>query len=401
MEHRKLGHSTLTVSALGLGCMSMSGTYGKSDDAQSIAVIHRALDLGDDPARLLRHVRVGAQRGAGRACAPGTASQRGPGNQVRPGAESRRGQPGRRAAGARPPGVRREPPAPGRRRDRPLLPASGRSQGADRGHGGRHGPADRAGEGAVPRPVRGRARDDPARARGASDRRRPARVLAALPAAGRGGAPDLPRARDHARGVLTARARIPLGPVSRARPRFPRTTGSASTPASRGRTSTTTAGSSAGSRRSRARRASRRPSSSWRGSSPRGTTSSRSPAPSGSRISRRTWGRSVSGCPPTTSGASTRPCPPAQQRVGVTPTRSSAASTCSGGTELRPDHEAALLRRVAERLTTGELVDALINSFGQNSRVATVVDDIFAVCAPGRRLFAPGSCPWREPWSKW
>ncbi len=46
MEHRKLGHSTLTVSALGLGCMSMSGTYGKGDDAQSIAVIHRALDLG-------------------------------------------------------------------------------------------------------------------------------------------------------------------------------------------------------------------------------------------------------------------------------------------------------------------------------------------------------------------
>ena len=46
MEHRRLGHSTLTVSALGLGCMSMSGTYGKSDDAQSIVVIHRALDLG-------------------------------------------------------------------------------------------------------------------------------------------------------------------------------------------------------------------------------------------------------------------------------------------------------------------------------------------------------------------
>ena len=46
MEHRRLGHSTLTVSALGLGCMSMSGTYGKSDDTQSIGVIHRALDLG-------------------------------------------------------------------------------------------------------------------------------------------------------------------------------------------------------------------------------------------------------------------------------------------------------------------------------------------------------------------
>jgi aryl-alcohol dehydrogenase-like predicted oxidoreductase len=46
MEYRPLGHEALRVSALGLGCMSMSGTYGKSDDATSIAVIHRALDLG-------------------------------------------------------------------------------------------------------------------------------------------------------------------------------------------------------------------------------------------------------------------------------------------------------------------------------------------------------------------
>jgi aryl-alcohol dehydrogenase-like predicted oxidoreductase len=46
MESRPLGHEALRVSALGLGCMSMSGTYGKSDDAASIAVIHRALDLG-------------------------------------------------------------------------------------------------------------------------------------------------------------------------------------------------------------------------------------------------------------------------------------------------------------------------------------------------------------------
>jgi aryl-alcohol dehydrogenase-like predicted oxidoreductase len=46
MHYRTLGNSTLTVSAIGLGCMSMSGIYGKGDDAQSIAVIHRALDLG-------------------------------------------------------------------------------------------------------------------------------------------------------------------------------------------------------------------------------------------------------------------------------------------------------------------------------------------------------------------
>ncbi|MBI4255759.1 MAG: aldo/keto reductase, partial [Candidatus Rokubacteria bacterium] len=46
MHYRKLGNSTLTVSAIGLGCMSMSGIYGKGDEAESIAVIHRALDLG-------------------------------------------------------------------------------------------------------------------------------------------------------------------------------------------------------------------------------------------------------------------------------------------------------------------------------------------------------------------
>jgi aryl-alcohol dehydrogenase-like predicted oxidoreductase len=46
MHVRKLGNGDLTVSAIGLGCMSMSGTYGKSDDEQSIAVVHRALDLG-------------------------------------------------------------------------------------------------------------------------------------------------------------------------------------------------------------------------------------------------------------------------------------------------------------------------------------------------------------------
>ncbi len=46
MEYRTLGHSALKVSALGLGCMSMSGVYGPGDDAESMTVIHRALDLG-------------------------------------------------------------------------------------------------------------------------------------------------------------------------------------------------------------------------------------------------------------------------------------------------------------------------------------------------------------------
>jgi aryl-alcohol dehydrogenase-like predicted oxidoreductase len=43
---RYLGRQGLTVSALGLGCMGMSQMYGELDDEESIATIHRALDLG-------------------------------------------------------------------------------------------------------------------------------------------------------------------------------------------------------------------------------------------------------------------------------------------------------------------------------------------------------------------
>jgi len=46
VEQRTLGKSALAVSAIGLGCMSMSNVYGKCDDAESIAVVHHALDLG-------------------------------------------------------------------------------------------------------------------------------------------------------------------------------------------------------------------------------------------------------------------------------------------------------------------------------------------------------------------
>ncbi len=44
MQRRVLGD--LTVSSIGLGCMGMSEFYGAGDDAESIGVIHRALDLG-------------------------------------------------------------------------------------------------------------------------------------------------------------------------------------------------------------------------------------------------------------------------------------------------------------------------------------------------------------------
>jgi aryl-alcohol dehydrogenase-like predicted oxidoreductase len=46
MEVRQLGRVGPTVSAIGLGCMPMSGVYGNTTDAEGIAAIHRALDLG-------------------------------------------------------------------------------------------------------------------------------------------------------------------------------------------------------------------------------------------------------------------------------------------------------------------------------------------------------------------
>ena len=47
-ERRRLGRSGPEVSAIGLGCMSLSGVYGTNDEEAGIAVIHRAIDLGVD-----------------------------------------------------------------------------------------------------------------------------------------------------------------------------------------------------------------------------------------------------------------------------------------------------------------------------------------------------------------
>jgi aryl-alcohol dehydrogenase-like predicted oxidoreductase len=46
MEYRRLGKSSLVVSALGLGCMGMSQSYGTPDDQESIATVHHAIDRG-------------------------------------------------------------------------------------------------------------------------------------------------------------------------------------------------------------------------------------------------------------------------------------------------------------------------------------------------------------------
>src|ERR687885_790592 len=46
MDHRNLGSEGLVVSSLGLGCMGMSEFYGTADEGESIATIHRAIELG-------------------------------------------------------------------------------------------------------------------------------------------------------------------------------------------------------------------------------------------------------------------------------------------------------------------------------------------------------------------
>ena len=46
MKQRTLGRQGLTVPAIGLGCMGMSDFYGGRDEAEAVATIHRALDLG-------------------------------------------------------------------------------------------------------------------------------------------------------------------------------------------------------------------------------------------------------------------------------------------------------------------------------------------------------------------
>ena len=244
MRHRQLGHSTLQASAIGLGCMSMSGVYGPGDDAESVPrhparpstsgssfvdssdmygwghneeLIGRAIQ--GHRAQVVLTTKFGQVR-----------SPDGKGDLVD-------GRPAYVQGG-----LRREPQAARRGQHRPLLPAPGGPEGADRGDRRRHGA-----------PATGRARCGPS----ASPRRTPDTDPAGPPDAPRS-APSTTSIRSstgcRGRGALavcrelgiTFVAYSPLGrslltgTIHAARPTCRRATGAASTRGSRTRTSTTT-----------------------------------------------------------------------------------------------------------------------------------------------------------------
>ena len=190
MDKRTLGTNGLEVSAIGLGCMSMTGGYSDRPDRQEMISLdpHRR-----GPRRhLLRHrrgLRPVHQRGARRRGPVAVPRRGGDRHQVRvpvrrrrqaerPVQPTRAHQAGRRRVAAAAPG----------RRDRPLLPAPGQPRRPDRGRRRRGQGTDRGRQGQALRHVRGGRRDDPSGARGPARDGRAERVLAVVAASRGGGA---------------------------------------------------------------------------------------------------------------------------------------------------------------------------------------------------------------------
>ena len=213
MDKRTLGTSGPEVSAIGLGCMSMTGGYSDRPDRQEmISLIRTAVDRGVtffDTAEI--YGPYANEELVGEALAPYQDQvviatkfgwdidpvERKPSGRVtsRPDVIKQRRR--RLAAAAR------------RRRHRPLLPAPGRPGGAHRGRRGRGQGTHRGRQGEALRHVRGGRRDDPPGARGPAGDGRPERVLAVVAAPRGGGAGRVRGAGHRLRALQPARQGLP------------------------------------------------------------------------------------------------------------------------------------------------------------------------------------------------
>ena len=171
----------LSVSAIGFGAMALTPVYGEVDDTESLATLHRCLDLGvtfidtanvyggGNNERLISRLLADRRDDVTLATKFGIESEPG-----RPGGRRPGGPRGRRL---RAQVHRREPGAVEDRCRRPLLHASPRPVGAHRGDRRGDGRAGDRGQGAPPGVVGGDRRRVARRGRRASDRRRAERMV--------------------------------------------------------------------------------------------------------------------------------------------------------------------------------------------------------------------------------
>ena len=142
----------LEVSAIGLGCLTLTAAYGTPPpEADAIGIIHRARRTRHRLARYVRRLCQGRQRGAGGQGDRRPARRLRGGEQVRQSAQAGRHACRGRPAGLCEAGLRGEPAAAEHRHDRSVLHPPRRSDGADRGHGGRDGRTGARRQGALPR----------------------------------------------------------------------------------------------------------------------------------------------------------------------------------------------------------------------------------------------------------